>query len=84
MKTSDNTINELDDLRRDANEHAAGIMYTAYCEAVGGIAYNNDPLPTWDEFYKDSNKTKQSEAWIESANAILQFFVSTYIEVTTE
>ena len=45
----------------------AGQLYTTYCAAVGGKAFNNDPLPSWDEFSKDPNKKKQSDAWISTA-----------------
>lgn len=42
----------------------AGQLYTRYCEAVGGKAYDGSPLPTWDEFSKDEKKTKQADAWL--------------------
>ena len=50
----------------------AGVMYTAYIEAVGGIAHNGDVLPSWDEFLADPNKTKQSNGWITAAKATIQ------------
>jgi hypothetical protein len=30
--------------------------YEAYCDAVGGVAFNGDQLPTWDE-QQDRNPT---------------------------
>jgi len=42
-------------------------LYTTYCEAVGGKAFNGDPLPDWDTFSSDETKKKQSNAWIETA-----------------
>lgn len=45
----------------------AGKMYDAYCEAVGGVAFNGDPLPTWKEFETDPNKQKQVKGWLASA-----------------
>jgi hypothetical protein len=49
----------------------AGDLYTAYCEAVGGKAFNGDPLPSWYEFSKDPNKQKQVEGWVAVANHAL-------------
>ena len=43
-------------------EHAAR-LYTVYCEAVGGFAFNGDPLPDWKEFGSDPKKQKQADAW---------------------
>ena len=50
-------------------EEFAGNLYEVYCAAVGGLAFNGDPLPTWDEFRSDAKKQKQSEAWIRVAEA---------------
>lgn len=44
-------------------ESAARAAYTAYCEAVGGVAFNGDPLPTWEEFSQDPKKDKQAQGW---------------------
>ncbi len=44
-------------------ETLAHIMYDAYCEAVGGKAFNGDSLPSSKEFFKDRSKTKQADAW---------------------
>lgn len=41
----------------------AGILYDDYCEAVGGKAFNGDPLPCWEDFESDPNKSVQSNAW---------------------
>ena len=49
------------------DDQLANNLYTHYCEKVGGIAFNGDPLPTWEEFSIDPNKTKQSSAWLEVA-----------------
>ena len=45
----------------------AAKLYARYCEAVGGKAFNNDPLPTWEVFKADPNKQKQSQAWLRVA-----------------
>lgn len=38
-------------------------IYDKYCESVGGVAFNGDPLPKSDEFFSDPSKTKQADAW---------------------
>jgi len=37
--------------------------YDAYCEAVGGKAFNGDALPNSTEFFSDPSKQKQADAW---------------------
>lgn len=49
----------------------AGNVYNRYCEAVGGFAFNGDPLPSWETFSNDPSKQKQSNAWIAIAEFIL-------------
>lgn len=44
-------------------EKLARQMYDTYCEAVGGKAFNGDPLPGSEEFFKDPSKQKQADAW---------------------
>jgi len=39
-------------------------LYDKYCDAVGGVAFNGDPLPKSDEFFDDESKKKQSNAWL--------------------
>lgn len=51
-------------------------LYTTYCEAVGGVAFNNDPLPTWEEFRADTSKQKQSDAWVQVAIRAYNRFAS--------
>ena len=41
----------------------AGFLYEQYCAAVGGKAFNGDPLPSWEEFSKDPAKQLQADAW---------------------
>lgn len=38
-------------------------LYGAYCAAVGGKAYNGQPLPSAQEFWDDPTKTAQAKAW---------------------
>ena len=45
----------------------AKLMYDGYCEAVGGKAFNGDPLPKSNEFFEDETKQKQANAWIKAA-----------------
>lgn len=56
----------------EEKEVLAGRLYEAYCVAVGGKAFNGDPLPLWVEFSKDPNKQKQAKAWIVVAEAAIQ------------
>lgn len=45
-------------------EAIAGNLYTVYCKAVGGRAWDGNPLPDWNTFRNDATKRVQSEAWI--------------------
>lgn len=49
------------------SEALAPALYSAYCAAVGGVAFNGDPLPDWQTFRADPAKLKQSEAWMAAA-----------------
>jgi len=53
-------------------EDVAEDLYTTYCLAVGGLAYNGDPLPTWVEFFNDPTKEKQSAAWLATAKRAME------------
>jgi hypothetical protein len=53
-----------------ALERLAGAMYTAYCAAVGGKAFNGDPLPDWQNFRADPFRREQYQGWIAAAAAI--------------
>lgn len=46
-------------------------LYESYCRAVGGVAFNGDALPEWDEFRADSSKQKQSDAWLATADCAI-------------
>lgn len=52
-------------------EYIAEELYTAYCAAVGGVAFNGDPLPAWKDFSSDPSKEKQSSAWLAAADRAL-------------
>lgn len=45
------------------NEELTKILYETYCEQVGGVAFNGDKLPTWEQFSADPTKQKQVNAW---------------------
>lgn len=49
----------------------ADILYTTYCKAVGGKAFNGEPLPDWDTFVNDDNKETQAEGWLQVAAVAL-------------
>jgi len=51
-------------------EEKAGQLYEVYCEAVGGVAFNGDPLPPWKDFSSDPGKVKQADAWRAVAGAL--------------
>ena len=53
-------------------EILAGKMYDAYCQNVGGKAFNGDLLPVWSEFRADVKKVSQSNAWIAAAQVAIQ------------
>ncbi len=59
---------------KDDNEKLADILYTEYCLAVGGKAFNGDSLPSWIEFKHDPLKIKQYNAWIAVADKAIQVF----------
>lgn len=52
--------------------YIASELYRAYCEAVGGKAFNGDPLPDWETFYTDDTKAKQANAWLAAADRAIQ------------
>jgi hypothetical protein len=45
-------------------EQLAGELYETYCEGVGGVAFNGDPLPDWKTFRADPLKQKQVRGWL--------------------
>ena len=49
-------------------EIVAEELYQTYCAAVGGVAFNGDPLPDWKTFANDPAKKKQSDAWLAAAD----------------
>lgn len=53
-------------------ESIADALYTAYCEAVGGVTFNGDPLPKWANFVADPKKEKQAQAWLITADRAIQ------------
>ena len=58
------TMNETSEKGVGKSEVIAKDLYEVYCHAVGGLAFNGDPLPSWREFRADNSKRKQSEAWL--------------------
>lgn len=55
-----------------SQESVAQDLYTIYCAAVGGVAFNGDPLPSWEEFRADPKKDKQAQAWLATADRAIQ------------
>ncbi len=56
-------------------EIVAEELYTTYCAAVGGIAFNGDPLPDWATFYADPSKAKQASAWLAAAERAMDLLM---------
>lgn len=51
----------------------AEVMYTEYCEAVGGKSYDGKPLPTAREFFNDDSKAKQAMGWLRAAGKAIDY-----------
>ena len=49
----------------------AEAIYTAYCESVGGTAWNGEPLPTWNQFHNDESKERQVYGWLAAAQSAI-------------
>jgi len=50
----------------------AGRLYSRYCIAVGGVTFNGDLLPNWEELSVDLAKEKQVNAWKAVAEMMLK------------
>jgi len=64
----------------DTKNKLAKLAYDTYCEAVGGVAFNGDPLPSWEDFSKDENKQKQVEAWRTVAERVYPTIATTTLD----
>jgi hypothetical protein len=53
-------------------ETVAKAIYTTYCAAVGGKAFNGDPLPDWETFSADETKQVQVNAWLAAADRAIE------------
>lgn len=53
-------------------EKIARDMYDAYCSAVGGKAWNGQPLPKSDEFFADPTKATQADGWRAAARVAMK------------
>jgi len=51
-------------------------MYDEYCAAVGGVAFNGDPLPGSEEFFSDPAKVKQRDGWDAAAVVALEYKIT--------
>jgi hypothetical protein len=52
------------------SEDLARVAYTTYCAAVGGVSYNGDPLPSWEQ-QRGREDQKIPDAWVAAANAVV-------------
>lgn len=53
-------------------EDIAEELYTTYCAAVGGKAFNGDSLPDWETFRGDPKKQVQVLAWLRTAERAVE------------
>jgi hypothetical protein len=60
----------------DSTLELGGVAYTAYAAAVGGKAFNGDPLPTWKAMVADPAKERLVEAWSIAADAVIEDFLA--------
>ena len=69
VESADNYINRPESVgfRGLEVEEFAGILYTRYCEEVGGKGFDGSPLPTWREFASEPAKAAQFQAWVQVA-----------------
>jgi hypothetical protein len=51
-------------------DEVAKVAYSAYCESVGGIAFNGDQLPTWAE--QKERSPRIAGAWIAAVKAAVE------------
>lgn len=56
-------------------ETVAKNLYEKYCQSVGGIAFNGDPLPSWEDFSADESKQKQVNAWLDVAERAMEILL---------
>lgn len=63
----ENQVVETQLVNQEFTESIAKELYEHYSAAVGGIAYNGDPLPGWDAFIAHPEKQKQAEGWRKTA-----------------
>jgi hypothetical protein len=52
------------------DDEVARIAWDTYSKAVGGKAFNGDPLPTWDVMCADEKKENLVVAWKRCARAV--------------
>lgn len=51
----------------------AGALYDSYSAAVGGVNFQGDALPTWEEFSADESKAKQTAGWLAVAKYVIDY-----------
>lgn len=52
------------------DDEVGRIAWNTYSKAVGGKAFNGDPLPTWDAMCADAKKENLVVAWKRCARAV--------------
>lgn len=70
IEAAQNQLDRLEKVFGGSDMALAGLMYTAYCVAVGGKAYDGKPLPPWPEFSTDPAKKTQTLGWMAAARVV--------------
>lgn len=48
-------------------------LYDTYTQAVGGVNYKGEPLPSGADFFADGSKSKQQNGWLAVAREVGSF-----------
>jgi len=46
--------------------------YEVYSEAVGGVNFQGDALPGWEEYRNDPTKTKTLQGWLAVGKFVIE------------
>lgn len=60
------------------------LAWDTYSKAVGGKAFNGDPLPTWEDMKKDDKKQNLVEAWKKTAKAVADRVIKSIPKVASQ
>lgn len=63
---------DISNITYDTLNGLAKELYHTYCESVGGVAFNGEKLPNWEEFSLDPNKATQAAGWMNVARKAVE------------